>query len=322
LFNVSAFYVSQVNFHVSPFMRKAEGPHKTSYYWSMMSHCEEDIRHRARKLAKLGVLPRFFGVNMTSVFKQKYHGDVTMVPSFTPMESIGLKAVMNPSPEDIRGYITGGDKATWPRINRIRFMMRTELCLRSCVAKLRTMLMERPKSLRPEHHSLELSSLDSCTSLATLTKRKSLTIPPPPPLLAVQSSPDRPYTDADEFGLLSDHDDDYDEDENDADENDENENDEKDSDPIVVEDETSEEDMIKKPNSIPFPNRRSKRKKSSSSSVHNAQLRWELKMMEDQVSDLRNENIELRTRLSDIASLAEVAVTKSPSQTTRRKNTC
>jgi hypothetical protein len=36
-------------------------------------------------------LPTFFGQSINGVVKQKYHGDVTMVPKFTPMESIGLK---------------------------------------------------------------------------------------------------------------------------------------------------------------------------------------------------------------------------------------
>jgi len=53
LFNVSSFFVSQVNFHVSPFMHKGgESPNKTSYYWGLLKFCEEDLRHRARKLAK------------------------------------------------------------------------------------------------------------------------------------------------------------------------------------------------------------------------------------------------------------------------------
>ena len=43
------------------------------------------------RLAKLGLLPTFFGQSINGVVKQKYHGDVTMVPKFTPMESIGLK---------------------------------------------------------------------------------------------------------------------------------------------------------------------------------------------------------------------------------------
>ena len=52
-----------------------------------------DIRHRARALAKLGLLPALFGRSVDGVFKQKYHGDVTLVPRFTTFESVGLKAV-------------------------------------------------------------------------------------------------------------------------------------------------------------------------------------------------------------------------------------
>ena len=47
--------------------------------------------HILYRLAKLGLLPTFFGQSINGVVKQKYHGDVTMVPKFTPMESIGLK---------------------------------------------------------------------------------------------------------------------------------------------------------------------------------------------------------------------------------------
>ena len=77
LFNVSNFIVSQVNFHVRPFLRKAHTPNKASGYWQILSFLELDIRSRAQALAKLGLLPTFFGQNMSKVFSQKYHGDVT-----------------------------------------------------------------------------------------------------------------------------------------------------------------------------------------------------------------------------------------------------
>ena len=77
LFNVSNFIVSQVNFHVRPFLRKAHTPGRASGYWQILSFLELDIRSRAQALAKLGLLPTFFGQNMSKVFSQKYHGDVT-----------------------------------------------------------------------------------------------------------------------------------------------------------------------------------------------------------------------------------------------------
>uniref|UniRef100_A0A7S2WPK1 PNPLA domain-containing protein n=1 Tax=Rhizochromulina marina TaxID=1034831 RepID=A0A7S2WPK1_9STRA len=137
LFNVSNFIVSQVNFHVLPFLRKQHHPHKSSLYWQVITFLELDIRSRAQALSKLGLLPTFFGQNVSGVFKQKYHGDVTIVPRFTPAESFGLKAVLNPSVVDMEHYIRGGERAAWAHLNRIRFLMRTETTLRECLARLR-----------------------------------------------------------------------------------------------------------------------------------------------------------------------------------------
>jgi TAG lipase/steryl ester hydrolase/phospholipase A2/LPA acyltransferase len=137
MFNVSNFIVSQVNFHANPFLRKHHSPSRDSLYWQILSFLELDIRSRAQALAKLGLLPTFFGQNVSGVFKQKYHGDVTIVPKFKLAESFGLKAVMNPPVEDMRHYITGGQQATWPHVNRIKHMMRTEKTLRDCMASIR-----------------------------------------------------------------------------------------------------------------------------------------------------------------------------------------
>ena len=52
-----------------------------------------------------------------------------------------LKAVCNPTSADIEHYIRGGQQAAWPHINRIRFMMRTEVRLRQCVLRLKTKLL-------------------------------------------------------------------------------------------------------------------------------------------------------------------------------------
>jgi len=60
-----------VNFHVIPFLRKAQSPHKSSRYWQSISFLEMDIRQRAQTLAQLGLLPTFFGRSLRSVFKQK-----------------------------------------------------------------------------------------------------------------------------------------------------------------------------------------------------------------------------------------------------------
>ena len=53
------------------------------------------------------------------------------------------KAVLNPTVRDMQHYISGGEQAAWPHVNRVRFMLRTETCLRGCVRKLQAELRAR-----------------------------------------------------------------------------------------------------------------------------------------------------------------------------------
>jgi TAG lipase / steryl ester hydrolase / phospholipase A2 / LPA acyltransferase len=114
MFNVSNFIVCQTNFHVVPFMNKSHHPNKTSLYWRLFQTMEWDIRNRALKLGRLGLFPRLFGQDMSKVFKQKYHGNLTLVPRFTAMQTFGLKALVNPTVRDMEGYLKYGQIAAWP----------------------------------------------------------------------------------------------------------------------------------------------------------------------------------------------------------------
>lgn len=116
LFNVSNYIVCQTNFHVVPFLRKAHHPTKKSLYWSIFQTCEWDIRNRALNLSRLGLFPKMFGHDISKVFKQKYHGNLTLVPRFTTMQVFGLKALVNPTYEDMKVYIQNGQAAAWPYV--------------------------------------------------------------------------------------------------------------------------------------------------------------------------------------------------------------
>jgi hypothetical protein len=48
------------------------------------------------------------------VFKQKYHGNLTLVPRFTAMQTFGLAALANPSVKDMEQYLKFGQIAAWP----------------------------------------------------------------------------------------------------------------------------------------------------------------------------------------------------------------
>jgi predicted acylesterase/phospholipase RssA len=114
LFNVSNYVVCQTNFHVIPFLNKAHHPSVQSFYWRLFQIIEWDIRQRALNLSRLGLFPRIFGQDISKVFQQKYHGNLTLVPRFTAMQTFGLKALANPSVSDMEGYLKFGQMAAWP----------------------------------------------------------------------------------------------------------------------------------------------------------------------------------------------------------------
>lgn len=152
LFNVSNFVVSQANFHVQPFItkRRVAGPDRggsrcTQFLFKIF---DRDVRHRARKLSKLGLFPKFFGHDVSGVFKQKYHGDVTIVPPMSLSQSLGLVITRNPTEADMVNYITGGKMATWPHIAHITHLMRIETVIGACCRKARSAVLKRASEVQ------------------------------------------------------------------------------------------------------------------------------------------------------------------------------
>jgi predicted acylesterase/phospholipase RssA len=123
LFNVSNYIVCQTNFHVLPFLHKAHHPNTKSFYWRAFQTCEWDIRNRALNLSRLGLFPKIFGQDISKVFKQKYHGDLTLVPRFTTMQIFGLKSLVNPSYEEMEVYLQNGQASAWPYIRYVYISM-------------------------------------------------------------------------------------------------------------------------------------------------------------------------------------------------------
>lgn len=136
LFAVSSFIVSQTNFHVLPFLNKIHSPSEKSFYWTLFQTIEWDMRNRVLKLSRLGLFPQFYGQDISKVFKQRYHGNLTIVPSFTTMETIGLKVLSQPTFNDMVGYIKYGQIAAWPHLNAIRAMIRLECAIDDCLKRL------------------------------------------------------------------------------------------------------------------------------------------------------------------------------------------
>jgi len=160
LFAVTSFIVSQTNFHVVPFLNKAHHPSQKSLYWRLFQTLEWDIRSRALKLSRLGLFPRFFGQDISKVFKQKYHGNLTIVPRFTTMQTFGLKALSNPTVKDMEGYLKYSQIATWPYLNTIRSIICLEKSLDDCLTRLEA-------RLRTMHPDVDWSNNDEIESIAS-----------------------------------------------------------------------------------------------------------------------------------------------------------
>jgi len=167
LFNVSNYVVAQTNFHVVPFLNKEHHPNQRSTYWQLFQTVEWDIRNRALKLSRLGLFPHLFGQDISKVFKQKYHGNLTLVPRFTAMQTFGLKALANPSLSDMENYLKFGQIAAWPYLNVIADMLRLEQALDDCIIKLQ----ERQRVLKPDWDDVE--SITSAPSVAVKEVRFS-----------------------------------------------------------------------------------------------------------------------------------------------------
>ena len=142
LFGVTNFIVSQVNPHVVPFLRSSDGSAASESHQSsshplakLEAMVNGDIRSRCQMLSKLGVLPKFYGQRLGGVFKQKYHGRVTIVPRFGISDS--FKAIQNPTKAHMDLYLLEGRRATWPKLAYIKHLLAVENKLEECLLGLR-----------------------------------------------------------------------------------------------------------------------------------------------------------------------------------------
>jgi len=158
LFNVSNFIVCQVNFHVVPFLNKDYHPSTKSLYWQLFQILEWDVRSRALNLARLGLFPRIFGQDVSKVFKQKYHGNITLVPKFTMKHVFGMQVLSNPTAEDMELYITNGQKSAWPYIESIRTILRLEKAIDRCLDLLKERFHQLPQDLQSKFDVDSVSS--------------------------------------------------------------------------------------------------------------------------------------------------------------------
>lgn len=149
MFNVNHFIVSQVNPHVVPFLSKDDrlypehegsrpelfGASHGAVTKTLTTLAKDEALHRLQFLAELGILPTTV-TKLRSVLSQKYSGDITILPDFNVHDL--PRILKNPDPEFMERSTLSGERATWPKLSRIRDRCAVELAIDSSIQTLRT----------------------------------------------------------------------------------------------------------------------------------------------------------------------------------------
>lgn len=168
MFNVNHFIVSQVNPHVVPFLPKEDGPvsvaeQASSFvprWLNAMTHLAKDeMLHRMTVLSELGVFPNSM-TKFSSIMNQKYSGDINIYPEL--ISSNFPRILENPTTEFMEQACLSGERATWPRLSRIRNACAIELALDRAIQQMRARVAFSPGQVNlrlqeSTRHSTELS---------------------------------------------------------------------------------------------------------------------------------------------------------------------
>lgn len=151
MFNVNHFIVSQVNPHVVPFLAKDDqlnpatshlrkspaaplAKEETDWVYTISSLARDEALHRLQFLAELGIFPNL-ATKLRSVLSQKYSGDINILPQIDTHQLPRL--LSNPTVDFMKRVCLAGERATWPKLSRIRDRCAIELGLDRAVHQLR-----------------------------------------------------------------------------------------------------------------------------------------------------------------------------------------
>ena len=153
MFNVNHFIVSQVNPHVVPFLIKDdvaitkeaqnndEGP---GWIYTLTNLAKDEALHRMHVLTEMGILPNLVS-KARSILSQKYSGDITILPQIDYKDF--PRILKNPTAEFMEQACLCGERATWPKLSRIRNHCAIELELDSAVQALRARVVFSPSQI-------------------------------------------------------------------------------------------------------------------------------------------------------------------------------
>jgi len=151
MFNVNHFIVSQVNPHVVPFIARDEEAIKKNandgrdpgpgWVYTLTNLAKNEALHRMHVLSELGIFPNLV-TKARSVLSQKYSGDITILPQIDYRDF--PRMLKNPTAEFMVTTCLSGERATWPKLSRIRNRCAIELELDAAVQTLRARVVFSP----------------------------------------------------------------------------------------------------------------------------------------------------------------------------------
>jgi TAG lipase/steryl ester hydrolase/phospholipase A2/LPA acyltransferase len=154
MFNVNHFIVSQVNPHVVPFLIKdgeamtqdAQSDRESGPGWvyTLTNLAKDEALHRMQVMAELGIFPNLV-TKCRSVLSQKYSGDITILPEIEYKDF--PRILKNPTADFMVQACLCGERATWPKLSRIRNHCAVELELDAAVQKLRARVVFSPSQV-------------------------------------------------------------------------------------------------------------------------------------------------------------------------------
>ncbi|KAI4288979.1 MAG: hypothetical protein L6R35_001761, partial [Caloplaca aegaea] len=156
MFNVNHFIVSQVNPHVVPFLKEEDSLTQDaqlssytasaapSWLQSATHLAKDEALHRMRTLAEIGIFPNAL-TKAISVLSQKYSGDITIFPEISYADF--PRMLSNPTPDSVTNAMVSGERATWPKLSRIKNHCAIELALDDAVQKLRARVVFSPSQV-------------------------------------------------------------------------------------------------------------------------------------------------------------------------------
>ncbi len=158
LHNVNHYIVSQTNPHVVPFMTD-----ELLQSRGLMPLARQLALNAGRGTLRLarthlqGSPVRRVADQLNAVMAQRYSGDITILPRHSPRQL--LRLFSNLDARELTRFIGEGERATWPRIARIRNQTAISRAFETCLLTLKQARADgQPRRRRPRPAVLPLTS--------------------------------------------------------------------------------------------------------------------------------------------------------------------